>query len=58
MSTGRDQFEREFEAFLADEESRLAGVYRKLPQPEPDARLDAAVKAMAHRVSIPFSYQK
>jgi len=53
MSTGRDQFEREFEAFLADEESRLAGVYRKLPQPEPDARLDAAVKAMAHRALNP-----
>jgi hypothetical protein len=53
MSTGKEQFEREFEAFLADEESGVAGAYRKLPQPEPDARLDAAVRAMAHRALNP-----
>lgn len=53
MSTGKEQFEREFEAFLAGEESGVADAYRKLPQPEPDARLDAAIKAMAHRALNP-----
>ena len=53
MSSGNEQFEREFEAFLREEDSRVAALYRKLPQPEPDARLDAAVHAMAHRALNP-----
>jgi hypothetical protein len=47
--SSNEKFEREFEAFLNEEDSRLAALYRKLPRPEPDARLDAAVHAMAHR---------
>ena len=53
MSSGNDQFEREFEQFLAGGESRLAALYRKLPQAQPDAKLDAAVQAMAHRALNP-----
>ena len=53
MSSGNDKFEREFEAFLAEEESRVAAAYRRLPKPEPDARLDAAVRSMAHRALNP-----
>jgi len=47
--TSNEQFEREFEDFLDQENSRVAALYRKLPRPEPDARLDAAVQAMARR---------
>src|SRR4029077_8118133 len=32
---------------------RLAALYRKLPQAEPDAKLDAAVRSMAHRALNP-----
>lgn len=39
--------DRELEAFLAGEDTEVARIYRKLPQPEPDAALDAAVLAMA-----------
>jgi len=53
MTSARDKFEQEFEAFLGEEESRLAVLYRKLPRPEPDARLDAAVHSMAHRALNP-----
>jgi hypothetical protein len=53
MTSARDPFDREFEAFLADEESRVASLYRQLPRPEPDARLDAAVRSMAHRALNP-----
>ena len=49
MSGGKEKFERDFELFLSDDDSRLAALYRKLPQAEPDARLDAAVQAMARR---------
>ncbi len=53
MISGNEQFERDFEAFLKEDDSRLAALYRKLPQPEPDAKLDAAVLAMAHRTLNP-----
>jgi Meckel syndrome type 1 protein len=49
MSGSNDKFESDFESFLRDDDSRLAALYRKLPQAEPDARLDAAVQAMARR---------
>ena len=49
MSGSNEKFERDFESFLSDDDSRLAALYRKLPQAEPDARLDAAVQAMARR---------
>jgi Meckel syndrome type 1 protein len=51
MSGSNDKFERDFESFLGDDDSRLAALYRKLPQAEPDARLDAAVQAMARRAA-------
>ena len=51
--SSNEKLEREFAAFLAEDDSRLAGLYRKLPQPEPDPRLDAAVRAMAHRALNP-----
>ena len=53
MISGNEQFERDFEAFLKEDDSRLAALYRKLPRPEPDAKLDAAVLAMAHRTLNP-----
>jgi hypothetical protein len=53
MSSGDKNFEREFDAFLNEEDSKLAALYRKLPQPEPDAKLDAAVRSMAHRALNP-----
>ncbi|MHB8678150.1 MAG: hypothetical protein ACYC7G_00250 [Rudaea sp.] len=49
MNSGNPQFERDFEAFLEGGDSRLDALYRKLPQPEPDAHLDAAVRALAQR---------
>ncbi len=51
--SSNEKFEREFEAFMNEEDSRLAALYRKLPQPEPDAKLDAAVRSMAHRALNP-----
>ena len=53
--SSNEQFEREFEDFLNEENSRVAALYRKLPRAEPDAKLDAAVQAMARRaqVSVP-----
>jgi len=51
--SSNEKFEREFADFLAEEESRLAALYRKLPQMEPDSRLDGAVRAMAHRALNP-----
>lgn len=51
--SSNEKFEREFEDFLNEEDSRLGTLYRKLPQPEPDAKLDAAVRAMAHRALNP-----
>jgi hypothetical protein len=47
--SNKEQFEREFESFLNEEDSRIAALYRKLPRAEPDAKLDAAVLAMARR---------
>lgn len=51
--SANDKFDREFESFMNDENSRLAALYKKLPHPEPDAKLDAAVLAMAHRALNP-----
>ena len=51
--SSNEKFEHEFEAFLTEEDSRLAALYRKLPPVEPDARLDAAVRSMAHRALNP-----
>lgn len=51
--THRHNNEREFEAFLAGEESELARLYRRLPQSEPDAKLDAAVLALARAAVEP-----
>jgi hypothetical protein len=51
--SSNEKFEREFAAFMAEEDSRLAALYRKLPQTEPDPRLDGAVRAMAHRALNP-----
>ena len=49
--SNHQQFDREFEEFLNEEDSRIAALYRKLPRPEPDAKLDAAVLAMARRAA-------
>lgn len=51
--THRNHHDREFEAFLAGEESELARLYRRLPQSEPDAKLDAAVLALARAAVEP-----
>lgn len=51
--SSNEKFEREFAAFLNEEDSRIGELYRKLPQTEPDPRLDAAVRAMAHRALNP-----
>ncbi|TDR40747.1 hypothetical protein DFR29_11261 [Tahibacter aquaticus] len=51
--TQRNHHEREFEAFLAGEESELARLYRRLPQAEPDAKLDAAVLNLARTAVEP-----
>lgn len=45
----QQQFEREFEEFLRDDEAQLAALYRKLPLAAPDAELDARVRALAQR---------
>ena len=47
----QQKFDREFDEFLRDEDSRLAALYHKLPQPEPDAQLDARVRALAQRAA-------
>lgn len=49
MNAGNEQFERDFEAFLRGDATRLSELYRKLPQVEPDAQLDTTVRAMAQR---------
>jgi len=49
--SSNEQFERDFESFLKDDDSRIAALYRKLPRPEPDAKLDAAVLAMSRRAA-------
>jgi Meckel syndrome type 1 protein len=49
--SGKEQFERDFESFLTEDDSRLAALYRKLPRPEPDTKLDAAVSAMSRRAA-------
>jgi hypothetical protein len=49
--SGSEKFEREFESFLKEDDSPLAALYRKLPRQEPDAKLDAAVLAMARRAA-------
>jgi hypothetical protein len=51
--SSNEKLEREFAAFLSEEDSRLAALYRKLPQTEPDPRLDATVRAMAQRALNP-----
>ena len=45
--SGNEKLDHELETFLAEENSRVAALYRKLPRHEPDAKLDAAVIAMA-----------
>jgi len=45
----QQQFELDFEAFLRDDASQLAELYRKLPLAAPDAELDARVRALAQR---------
>lgn len=51
--SGNEKLERELEAFLAEENSRAAALYRKLPRREPDATLDASVLAMARNAVAP-----
>jgi hypothetical protein len=51
--SGNEKLERELESFLAEEDSRVAALYRKLPRHEPDAKLDAAVLAMARTAVAP-----
>src|SRR6185312_6833396 len=51
--SSNEKFERDFDAFLNGDDAELSALYRKLPQPEPDAKLDAAVLAMAHRALNP-----
>jgi hypothetical protein len=43
----KPSIDRELDAFLSGEDNEIARIYKKLPQSEPDARLDAAVLAMA-----------
>ena len=52
MSTN-ERRERELESFLAEENSRVAALYRTLPRNEPDAKLDASVLAMARNAVAP-----
>ena len=51
--SSNEKFERDFEAFLNGDDAQLSALYRKLPPAEPDAKLDAAVLAMAHRALNP-----
>ncbi len=51
--TADEKLERELESFLAEENSRVAALYRKLPRHEPDSRIDDAVLAMARRAVAP-----
>jgi hypothetical protein len=51
--SSNEKFERDFESFLKGDDARLSALYRKLPQAEPDAKLDEAVLAMAHRALNP-----
>jgi hypothetical protein len=46
---GRSDLEQEFDTFLREDDSRIGRLYRKLPQPEPDAQLDARVRSLAQR---------
>ena len=50
--TSQEKFDAEFDAFLREENSRMAELYRKLPHPEPDATLDARVRAQARRALL------
>jgi hypothetical protein len=49
--SANEKFERDFESFLKDDDSTLAALYRKLPRPEPDEKLDSTVRAMAQRAA-------
>ena len=51
--SSNEKFERDFESFLNGDDTSLSALYRKLPQAEPDAKLDEAVLAMAHRALNP-----
>jgi hypothetical protein len=51
--SGNEKLERELEAFLAEENSRVAALYRNLSRREPDATLDASVLAMARNAVAP-----
>jgi hypothetical protein len=51
--SGNEKLERELESFLAEENSRAAALYRKLPRHEPNATLDASVLAMARNAVAP-----
>ena len=46
---GQEKFEQDFESFLRSEDSSIHVLYRKLPHVEPDAQLDARVRALAQR---------
>ncbi len=47
--SSNEKLERELDALLANDDSRTASLYRKLPQSEPDGSIDAAILAMARR---------
>lgn len=51
--SGKPSVDHELERLLAGEETATAALYRRLPAAEPDAALDAAVLAMAHRAVNP-----
>ncbi len=51
--SGNEKLERELESFLAEENSRVAALYRKLPRHEPDGKLDESVLAMARSAVAP-----
>ncbi|HOV56888.1 MAG TPA: hypothetical protein PLN91_03335 [Rhodanobacteraceae bacterium] len=51
--SGKPSSDHELERLLAGEETATAALYRRLPAAEPDAALDAAVLAMAHRAVNP-----
>ncbi len=48
----KQKAEQDLDASLRADEARLAALYRKLPQVEPDAQLDARVRAVAQRALL------
>lgn len=55
---GNEKLERDLEFFLREDDSRVAVLYRKLPRAEPDAKIDAAVLAMARRTASPSTHAR